>query len=151
MRADRVDRGTYRCVGPTKNVADDFGVQVTTALQSTGSCSAVWFHWVPGIGGHILKICQDSLSVAADKPDDHKVYGTLTLNRPIRLKTATRVHLVLRGQRAEIYRAGAFVGSVPIPDGEPDTGQVVLGISVDALSEPPPFTVTFAALEIRSL
>ncbi|MDT4992889.1 MAG: eukaryotic-like serine/threonine-protein kinase [Actinoplanes sp.] len=151
MRAGRVDRGTYRCVGPTKNVADDFGVQVTTALQSTGSCSAVWFHWVPGIGGHILKICQDSLSVAADKPDDHKVYGTLTLNRPIRLKTATRVHLVLRGQRAEIYRAGAFVGSVPIPDGEPDTGQVVLGISVDALSEPPPFTVTFAALEIRSL
>jgi hypothetical protein len=151
MRAGRVDRGTYQCVGPTEDVADDFGVRVVTALQSTGSCSAVWFHWKPGAGGHILKICQDSLSVAADKPDDHRVYGTLTLNRPIPLKTATRVHLVLRGKRAEIYCAGTFVGFVPIPDSEPDTGQVRLGISVDTLSEPPPFTVTFAALEIRSL
>jgi hypothetical protein len=151
MQAGRIDRGTYQCVGPDETIEDDFGVEVTTALQTAGSCAAIWFHWSPTTGGHVLKVCQDTMSVGADKPNDRRVFGTVRLAQPIGLKKATRVHLVVRNGRADLYRSGTFVGSVALPAGQSDTGQVRLGISVETVADPPPYTVTFANVDIRSL
>ena len=151
MQAGRIDRGTYQCVGPEESIEDDFGIEVTTALQTAGSCSAIWFHWKPATGGDVLKICAQTMSVGADNPADKRVFGTLRLAKPIALKKSTRVHLVVRDSRAEVYRSGVFVGSVRIPAGRPDKGEMRLGISVETLDDPPPYTVTFANLDIRSL
>jgi hypothetical protein len=151
MQAGRIDRGTYPCVGPDETIEDDFGVEVTTALQTAGSCAAIWFHWTPGAGGHVLKVCQDTMSVGADMPNDHRVFGTLTLAKPIGLKRSTRLHLVVQDGRADLYRSGTFVGSVRLPADRPDAGEVLLGISVETLDDPPPYTVTFANVDIRSL
>jgi hypothetical protein len=150
MQAGLTARGTFQCHGPEETIEDDFGVQVTTSLLTAGSCAGIWFHWTPDAGGHVLTICQNSMSVGADKPNDKRVYGTVKLARPIALKTSTRVHLVVRDSRAEIYRGGTFVGSVKIPAGEPDKGQVQLGISVVSLTDPQPYTVTFANVDERS-
>jgi len=154
MQAGRVSPGDYQCTGSDdvdETIEDDFGIEVTTSLQTADSCAAIWFHWTPGEGGHVLRICQDSMTVAADQANDKRVFGTLELARPIALQQATRVHLVLRDGRAEIYRGGGFVGAVDIPASEPDQGQIELGISVGAQADAPPYRVTFADLEVRSL
>jgi hypothetical protein len=150
MRAGLSARGTFQCHGPQESIEDDFGVQVTTSLLTAGSCAGIWFHWSPQAGGHVLKICQNKVTVGADKPDDQRVYGTVKLASPIALNKTARVHLVLRNSRAEVYRGGRFVGSVKIPAGEPDKGQVALGISADTLTDPQPYKVTFANVDIRS-
>jgi hypothetical protein len=150
MQADLIARGTFQCHGPEEEIRDDFGVLVTTSLQTAGSCAGIWFHWTPAAGGHVLKICQNTMSVGADKPDDKRVYGTVKLARPIALQTATQVHLVVRDSRADIYRDGNYVASVKIPAGERVTGQVQLGISVETLTDPQPYRVTFANVDERS-
>lgn len=151
MQARRVDRGTYQCVGPDEVIEDDFGVEVTTTLQTAGSCAAIWFHWTPGNGGHVLRVCQQSMSIAADMPNNRRVFGTLKLAKPIALQKSARVHLVVRNGRADVYRGGSFVGTVALPDDQPVKGQVRLGISVEALNDSPSYTVTFANVDIRSL
>jgi predicted Ser/Thr protein kinase len=150
MRVARVDRGTYQCVGPDESIEDDAGVEVTLALQSVGSCAAIWFHWDPKLGGQVLRVCQGALTVAADKPNDQKVYGRLPLGQRIGLRRSTRIHLVLRDGQAQVYRAGGFVGAVRLPEDGPDEGQVQLGMSVEAVDTDPPYAVTFADVRIRS-
>ncbi|AGZ43707.1 serine/threonine protein kinase [Actinoplanes friuliensis] len=150
MKAGRVDRGTYQCVGPDERIEDDFGVEVTTALQSAGSCAAIWFHWDPKAGGQVLRVCQDEMSIAADKADDRRVYGRIKLGNRIALRKSTRIHLVVREGEAQVFRGGKFAGSVPLPDSGPDEGQVLLGLSVEAVDTDPPYTVTFANVDIRS-
>jgi len=154
MQVGRVSLGDYRCVGSDdvdEVIADDFGVEVTTSLRNADSCAAIWFHWTFSRGGHVLRLCSDSLSVAADTVNDQRIFGTVQLAKPIPLQKSTRVHLVVRDSRAEVFRDGKFIGSVDIPPGEPDQGQVLLGISVTGRTGPPPYQVTFANLDIRSL
>jgi hypothetical protein len=150
-RADRVEHGSYRCEGPVEQIDDDFDVTVTTALQSAGACAAIWFHWNPGEGGQVLRVCEDAMTVARDTPKSRDAYGTLQLARPITLKTPTRIHLVIRGEGADVWQNGRFAGSVPLPEDGPHGGQVLLGISVEGQDEPPPYEVTFANVLIRSL
>ena len=150
MRAARVDRGTYQCVGPEESIADDFGVEVTTALQSAGSCAAIWFHWDARRGGQVLRVCQDEMSIASDTPDDRQVLGRIRLEQRIGLRRSTRVHLVVREGEAQVFRGGAFAGAVPLPGDGPDKGQVLLGLSVEAVDTDPPYAVTFANVDIRS-
>ncbi|MEU8611891.1 serine/threonine-protein kinase [Actinoplanes sp. NPDC048791] len=150
MRAARVDRGTYQCVGPDELIADDFGVEVTAALQSAGSCAAIWFHWDPRRGGQVLRVCQNEMSVAADRPDDRRVYGRIPLEQRIDLRESVRVHLVVREGEAQVFRGGDFAGSVRLPKDGPDQGQVLLGLSVEAVDTDPPYAVTFADVDIRS-
>ncbi|PRY18837.1 hypothetical protein CLV70_14319, partial [Pseudosporangium ferrugineum] len=151
MRAERVDRGTYQCVGPDEDIEDDFGVEVTTALQTAGSCAAVWFHWSEADGGQVLRVCQDEVVVGADMPADRTVYGRVAFKERIALKKSTRVHLVVRDGAAQIFRGGRFAGEVELPSDGPDTGQVRLGLSVEAVDTDPPYAVTFANVDIRSL
>ncbi|GAB1641233.1 serine/threonine-protein kinase [Krasilnikovia sp. MM14-A1259] len=151
LRVTRVGPGTVQCPGPQDAIDDDLGVEVTVALQNAGGCAAIWFHWADEQGGQVLRVCQRELSVAADTPEDRQVFGTLPLARQIPLGTATRIHLVVRNGRAEVFRSGDFVGAVPLPADGPESGQVLLGIS----SNPPAgllrrTTVTFADVQIRS-
>ncbi|WP_041832563.1 serine/threonine-protein kinase [Actinoplanes sp. N902-109] len=150
MRAGRIDRGTYQCVGPDEVIDDDFGVEVTTALQSAGSCAGIWFHWNDNGGGQVLRVCQDSFSIAADKPDSKVVYGTIPLKSRIALKKSVRVHLVVREKSAQVFRNGAYAGQVKLP-AAPTGGQVRLGLSVEAVDQQPPYAVTFANVDVRSL
>jgi len=151
MKATRVDRGTYQCVGPDESIEDDFGVEVTTELASAGSCAAIWFHWDPRAGGQVLRVCQDELSVAADMPSDRQVYGRIQLSKRIALRQSARIHLVLRDSRAEVFRGGVFEGAVKLPADGPDAGQFLLGLSVEATDTDPPYAVTFANVDVRSL
>ncbi|MFI5938294.1 serine/threonine protein kinase [Actinoplanes sp. NPDC051494] len=151
MRAGRVDRGSYQCVGPDEEIEDDFGVEVTTTLVTAGSCAAIWFHWSDDRGGQALRVCQDEISLAADMPDDKRVYGSIALKNRIGLRKAVRVHLVVREGEAQIFRGGTFAGAIELPDGGPDEGQVRLGINVETLDTDPPYAVTFADVDIRSL
>jgi hypothetical protein len=150
MRVARVDRGTYQCVGPDESIADDFGVEVTTALQSAGSCAAIWFHWNPQRGGQVLNVCQNEMTVAADNANDRRVYGRIPLKQRIGLRASTRIHLVVREGEAQVFRGGDFAGSVALPKGGPDEGQVLLGLSVEAVDANPPYAVTFANVDVRS-
>ncbi|WP_239159190.1 serine/threonine protein kinase [Winogradskya humida] len=151
MRAGRIDRGTYQCVGPDEEIEDDFGVEVTTALQSAGSCAAIWFHIDAQKGGQVLRVCQDEISIGADLQDDKRVYDRITLTTRIGLKKSVRIHLVVRDGEAEVFRGGRFAGKFALPDDGPDKGQVRLGLSVEAVDTDPPYAVTFANVDIRSL
>ncbi|MEV4702140.1 serine/threonine-protein kinase [Actinoplanes sp. NPDC049316] len=151
MRAERVDRGTFRCAGPREEIEDDFGVEVITALQTAGSCAGIWFHWDDRRGGQVLRICQDDVSIAADTPNDHRVYGRVELTDRIPLQKPTKVHLVVREGEAQVFRGGRFAGTIDLPVKGPHEGQVQLGISVEAVDTDPPYAVTFADVDIRSL
>ncbi|MFI7540734.1 serine/threonine protein kinase [Actinoplanes sp. NPDC049599] len=150
MRVARVDAGTYQCVGPDESIVDDFGVEVSTVLQSAGSCAAIWFHWDPKRGGQVLRVCQEEMSVVADTPNDREVYGRIPLDERIELRQATRIHLVVRDGQAQVFRDGDFAGAVRLPKGGPDKGQVLLGMSVGAVDADPPYVVTFSNVKIRS-
>jgi len=151
MRAERVDRGTFQCAGPKERIEDDFGVEVTTSLQTAGSCAGIWFHWDDQRGGQLLRICQGGVSIAADMPDDRRVYGRVTFAERIPLQKTTRVHLVVREGEAHVFRSGRFVGEIKLPAQGPDEGEVQLGLSVEAVDTDPPYAVTFANVDIRSL
>ncbi|WP_245665320.1 serine/threonine-protein kinase [Actinoplanes subtropicus] len=151
MRVTRADQGTYQCIGPKESIEDDFGVAVTVALQSPGSCAAIWFHWVARRGGQVLRVCQTEFSVAADTPDDHRVYRRVPLARPIGLGRAARIHLVVRDGAAQVFRGGTFAGQVALPVRGPVAGQVLLGLSAETPGTGTPYAVTFAAADIRSL
>ncbi|MEV4642218.1 serine/threonine-protein kinase [Actinoplanes sp. NPDC049548] len=151
MRPERVDRGTYQCAGPTEDIEDDFGVQVTTTLQTAGSCAAIWFHWSDDKGGQVLRVCQDEISVAADMPDDRRVYDDVRLDQRIPLKKTTRVHLVVREGVAQVFLGGDFVSEISLPEGGPDAGEVRLGLIAEAEDTDPPYAATFSDVDIRSL
>jgi hypothetical protein len=60
------------------------------------------------------------------------------------------VHLVVREGEAQVFRGGDFAGSVRLPKDGPEQGQVLLGLSVEAVDTDPPYAVTFADVDIRS-
>ncbi|MEU7906783.1 protein kinase domain-containing protein [Actinoplanes sp. NPDC049118] len=151
LRATRSDRGTHQCAGPDEVVSDDTGVEVTTALQSAGSCAAIWFHWDSEAGGQLLRVCQGEISVAADLPEDRRVYGRVALERRIGLRQSVRIHLVVREGKAQVFRDGDFAGAVTLPPDGPNEGQVLLGLSAEDAETNPPYAVTFANVEIQSL
>jgi hypothetical protein len=151
MLAKRVDRGVFQCAGPDEEIEDDFGVAVDTTLASAGSCAGVWFHWNGGeLGGHVAYICQDEIRIGADMPDDRRVYGTLELDRPIKVKDRVRAHVVVRGRTVDVYLDGTHAGAVRLPARGFTKGQVQLGIAVETLDDPGPYTVAFADVDIRS-
>jgi hypothetical protein len=151
MRVTRVDRGTFQCDGPRKRIPDGFSVAVTTTLEAIGSCASVWIHWDDTAGGQALRVCQEGFVLVADTPDDQRVIGTLSLGRPIPLHQPVRVKLTVGGGFIGVFMGGDLVGRIPLPPDSPKAGQVVLGIGVEALAVPPPYSVTFADLDIQAV
>jgi hypothetical protein len=151
VRTNRIELGDFRCKGPADVIDGDFGVEVTTALQSAGSCAAIWFRWNADVGGQQLRICGSGISVAEDTPGSRQVLGTFAQARPIPLRTKTRIHLVVRGQSATLWQDNRLAGSVPLPVDGPREGQALLGINVENGDDDPPYSVSFTDVEIRSL
>jgi eukaryotic-like serine/threonine-protein kinase len=151
MYAGRVDAGTFQCAGPPEEIEDDFGVAVSTALESAGSCSAIWFHWAGARGGQVLRACQGAISIAYDRKNDHRVLGTLRLATPIAIGKTTRLHFTVRDRTVDVWRDGNYAGAIRLPSDGPTKGQVQLGISVPAGSGSSKYAVTFADVDIRSL
>ncbi|MEV8510585.1 hypothetical protein AB0368_37945, partial [Actinoplanes sp. NPDC051475] len=151
MKAERIDRGVYQCAGPDEKIEDDFGVEVTTTLQTAGSCAAIWFHWSDQDGGQVLRICQDEIDLAADTPADRQVFDSVQLDDPIPLQKTTRIHLVVRDGAAQVFRGGTFAGEFALPARVADAGEVRLGLSAEATDTEPPYAVTFSNVDIRSI
>ncbi|MEV6599590.1 protein kinase [Actinoplanes sp. NPDC051346] len=151
LRAELAVSGAFQCLGPTDEIRDDVGVEVTTALLAAGSCAAVWFHWDDDRGGHVLEVCQDEISVATETPARRTVLERVRLDERVALRETTRIHLVVREGEAQVFLDGGFVGGFALPAGGPDTGQVRLGLSTREDDADPPYAVTFADVDIRAL
>jgi serine/threonine protein kinase len=147
---DRVEDGVHRCSGPTRDVQGDFGVTVTTTLESPAACAAIWFHWADQ-NGQVLRVCRTGIALDADAPDDHGPLGTFRAGTPVEVNEPMVLHLVVRNGAVQLWRDGVYAGSVPLPETLPHTGRILIGVSEKSGDAPPPYTVTFADLEIRTL
>ena len=147
---DRVEDGLHRCSGPTRDVQGDFGLTVTATLESAAACAAIWFHWADQ-NGQVLRVCPAAISLDVDSPEDHGVLGTYRAGPPVEVHKPTVLHVVARNGAVQLWRDGVYAGSVPLPDTLPNTGRILIGVSEKSGDAPPPYAVTFADLEIRTL
>jgi hypothetical protein len=151
QRDERVEGGEHQCPAPAQDIADDFGVAVTAALQSASSCAAIWFHWTVGQSGDVLRVCPDLVSLTDQGPDHHTPLGTFDPKQPIELRRPIQIHLVVRDRQAQLWLSGRYAGALALPDGGPRSGRLLLGISVQDGDDPPPYAVTFSQIDVRSL
>jgi eukaryotic-like serine/threonine-protein kinase len=149
----RAGPGISMCPGPSENIEDDLGIAVDVSLRYAASCAAIWFHWSPSDGGDVLRICPRDITVGSDAPGDQSVYGRLPLTGAIALSRTTRLHVVVRDRKLDVWRDGDYIGAVRLPEDGPDKGRVELGIEAQVQSRPQqaPYAVTFGQLDIRSL
>jgi serine/threonine protein kinase len=149
----RVGPGISMCPGPSENIEDDLGIAVDVRLRYAASCAAIWFHWSASDGGDVLRICPRDITVGSDAPGDQSVYGRLPLTDAIALSRTTRLHVVVRDRKLDVWRDGDYIGAVRLPEDGPDKGRVELGIEAQVQSRPQqaPYAVTFGQLDIRSL
>jgi eukaryotic-like serine/threonine-protein kinase len=149
----RAGPGVSMCPGPSEEIEDDLGIAIDISLRYAGSCAALWFHWSDGDGGDVLRVCQRDITVGSDAPGDQFVYGKLPLTETIALSRSTRLHVVVRDRKLDVWRDGDYTGSVRLPEDGPDKGRVELGIEAHTPSTPQrdPYAVTFGQLDIRSL
>ena len=150
MRARQKSRGIYQCEGPEKVVPLDSSVDVTTTLETDGSCAAIWLRWT-GEAGYQVRVCADDVHVAIDRPDDKRILQTMPLTEPIVVDQPTAVRVVVWNEAVEVFVDGVSVGSAELTEADLTEGQVLLGMSVDSVTARPPFEVSFANVDIRSL
>ncbi|WP_033343055.1 serine/threonine-protein kinase [Catenuloplanes japonicus] len=152
LTAERQTPGLYQCAGPRQEITGDFAVEVTLSLLARGSCAVAWFHWSETTHtGHSLRVCQLALSVAHGEPEGRTLIGSLDLTQPIGLGEEVRIVMTVRGHVVEVSRDGQVIGEVRLPDGGPDRGQFLLGITTTDAAKAPPYTVTFSGLDVRAL
>jgi eukaryotic-like serine/threonine-protein kinase len=60
------------------------------------------------------------------------------------------VQIVALEQRAEIFRDHRYLGAFPLPGNDPKDGGDVLGLSVESVTDKPPYSVTYANVDIRT-
>jgi serine/threonine protein kinase len=147
----RLDRKPFMCTGSETLVNGDFSAQVAATLRTKSSCAALWFHWNPGRGGHVVRICQDDISLAADTPDGMTVVGSLPAAQRIQAGWTAHVRIEVEKDVVRIYRGGDLSGQLNLPPGSPSTGKIRLGIDVQPQGGEAPFTVAFAGLTVHSL
>jgi hypothetical protein len=147
----RTDRKSFMCSGSEAVVTDGFSAQVSATLQSKGSCAALWFHWNPGRGGDILRICPDALSVAVQTADGTTVVGSIRAAQPIRPGWTAHIRIAVENHVVRIFRGGDLAGQVQLPPDSPSTGKIRLGIEVQPQGGRAPFIVAFSNLEVRAL
>jgi len=141
--------GSYRCPGP-QDALTDFTASVDVKLLGKGSCASVWFRF--DSAGYALRVCADGYYLVT-----HGVGGPTAITplhtfpfagNPIALDTATRVGVSAHGTDLTFHRDGRPVGTWR--DATFLQGRVVLGIFQDRPLEQPPFSVSFANVEIRA-
>ena len=99
----------------------------------------------------MLRVCPDSVTVTAEPADNPQPLGTYAPEQPVALNKPVRIHLVVRSRQAQLWLGGRYAGARDLPDGGPQSGRVLLGISVLDGDDPPPYAVTFSQVDIRSL
>jgi len=142
--------GSYRCPG-VQDVLTNFSVTVDVTLRTAGSCAGIWFRF--DSAGFVLRVCAEGYYLAT-----HGVGGpatvtplrTFPLARPIALDTATKVGITAKGTNLTFSQDGQDIGDWK--EARFQRGRVVLGIFQDGKTNtPPPFSVSFANIEIRVL
>ncbi len=150
LRASQRSRGVYQCSGPDTDIPPDSSVEVTTTLETAGSCSAIWLRW-NGTAGYQVRVCADAVHVAIDRPEDKRILRSMPLSRPIVVDKPTALRVVVLNEAVEVLIDGVSTGFTDLTDVDLDRGQILLGISVDSVTARPPFAVSFANVDIRSL
>jgi hypothetical protein len=141
--------GSYRCPGPQEPLTD-FTAAVDVTLKTPGSCASVWFRF--DSAGYALRVCADGYQLithGVGTPTALTALHTFAFTGdPIPLNTPVRVGIIAHGTELSFDRAGKPVGTWR--DASFLQGRVVLGIfPVDPAAQPP-FTVSFANVEIRA-
>ncbi|GIF51422.1 serine/threonine protein kinase [Asanoa ferruginea] len=142
--------GSYRCPG-VQDVLTDFSVTVDVKLRTPGSCAAVWFRF--DTAGFVLRICAEAyylVTHGVGGPATVTPLRTFQLAEPIATGTATKIGITAEGTNLAFSRDGRQIGDWT--QARFQRGRVVLGIFQDGqTSAPPPFSVSFANIEIRTL
>jgi predicted Ser/Thr protein kinase len=150
LRASRIDPGDFACAGPERQLPADVRVAVSTVLRSAGSCSAIWFRW-NGEAGYRLLLCAGSVQFEVARPDGARTLAKSALRRPIAFGQGVDVRIDVRGDSATAVLDGVAVQRARLTEGDLGAGEVLLGISVRATTDRPPFAVAFADVDIRAL
>jgi hypothetical protein len=150
LRASRIDPGDFACAGPERQLPADVRVAVSTVLRSAGSCSAIWFRW-NGEAGYRLLLCAGSVQFEVARPDGARMLAKSVLRRPIAFGQGVDVRIDVRGDSATAVLDGVAVQRARLTEGDLGAGEVLLGISVRATTDRPPFAVAFADVDIRAL
>ncbi|GAA3214293.1 serine/threonine protein kinase [Dactylosporangium siamense] len=138
--------GPYRCPG-VQDELTDFSVTVDVRLLTAGSCAGIWLRF--STTGYVLRVCADGASLATHDAATITPVRTLPSVGPVALNTVTRIGITAQGTNVTFTRDGRDAGTWN--EARFRRGRVVLGIlQADQTSEPPPFAVSFANLEIRT-
>ncbi|MEV8504915.1 serine/threonine-protein kinase [Actinoplanes sp. NPDC051475] len=151
LKVVRVDRASYMCSGPEVIVKDGFSAKVTAYLGTRGTCAAMRFLWNPGLGGNVLHVCHESISVTAVTGATTKTVGTLPAAQPIALNQPVQIRIAVSGGVVQVFRGGGRVGEMRLPAGNPTEGKIRLGIEVGDEGGRSPFSVAFSHLEVTAL
>ncbi len=150
LRATRGSRGVLLCIGPEMHISGEHSVAVDTTLESPGSCAAIWFFWTGGRGGYVLRTCAAAVTLAEDRDGDRRVLGGLTPTRPIALHRPLHIEILALDTQADVFLDHKHLGAFPLPPADPKEGGDILGLSVESITDRPPFTVSYANVDIRT-
>ncbi|GAB3829571.1 serine/threonine protein kinase [Dactylosporangium cerinum] len=138
--------GPYRCPGVLDELTD-FSMTVDVRLLTAGSCAGIWFRF--STTGYVLRVCADGYSLATHDAATITPMRAFPSTGPIPLNTVTRIGIAAKGMNVTFTRDGRDAGTWN--EARFRRGRVVLGIlQADQTSEPPPFSVSFANIEIRT-
>jgi eukaryotic-like serine/threonine-protein kinase len=139
--------GPFRCPGPPDQVGD-FGVFVDVRLLSRDSCAGIWFRFT--MAGYALRICHDGYFVVTHGATGPTAVATLHAY-PFNLTGdgPVRVGIVAEGPVLRFFRDGHEVGTWRDPTFA--QGRIALGVFQDRASDRPPFSVSFANVEVWSV
>jgi hypothetical protein len=151
MTVTRFERGSYQCAGPRDRIGGDFGVAITAAIRSADTCAAIWFHFSDNDGGHLVRLCRDAVRIGTDGPGARRTLATLKLREPLELRQGARLHFAVLAGVVDVWLNSDHLGSVRLPAGGPDTGEVRIGLSADGAAAAPPYAVNFVDIDVRDL
>ncbi|MET7424955.1 serine/threonine-protein kinase [Dactylosporangium sp. NPDC005555] len=144
----RQSGGSYRCPGVQDEVTD-FAMTVDVRLRTAGSCAGIWFRFVST--GYVLRICAGGHSLATHGVEGSATVTPVTTFPPtaLPLDTVTRIGITAKGKSLTFTRDGRAAGTWT--EARFLRGRVVLGILQESqTTEPPPYSVSFANVEIRT-
>jgi hypothetical protein len=143
--------GSYRCPG-VQQVLTDFSVAVDVRLRTPGSCAGIWFRF-ENSAGYALRVCETGYALTTHGDGGQATVTplrTFSFPTPVEPGAATRVGIAARGTNLQFFRDGRLVGDWT--EDRFQRGRVVLGIfELGQVNGPPPYSVSFADVEIRNL
>jgi hypothetical protein len=147
----RQSTGSYRCPG-VQQVLTDFSVTVDVTLRTPGSCAGIWFRF-ENSAGYALRVCETGYALATHGDGGQATVTplrTFSFASPLTPGGTTRVGVAAKGTNLMFFRDDRLVGDWT--EDRFQRGRVVLGIfELGQAAGPPPYSVSFANIEIRNL